>query len=227
MNQPAQSNVDVTIGPTGYNPYRLSQLASTDLWVKAGMPADLAENYIGAINGALSNLNMASDMKIPGAQKYTGVVLDTRARPLSRRRNHGGRSLAEHRSRLGRNHGRLRPRRADQGAGSGARHGQLTGPMPRTRTTFGQPGLCPGWASAGESWGEWFDRHSRTFFIAPAVVLILIFAIFPTFYSIVFALSRVRFTADGSAVPVRLVPELLRSSSSATNRTISSARSGR
>jgi multiple sugar transport system permease protein len=48
-----------------------------------------------------------------------------------------------------------------------------------------------------ESWGEWFDRHSRTFFIAPAVTLILIFAIFPTFYSIVFALSRVRFTANG------------------------------
>jgi multiple sugar transport system permease protein len=48
-----------------------------------------------------------------------------------------------------------------------------------------------------ESWGEWFDRHSRTFFIAPAVTLILVFAIFPTFYSIVFALSRVRFSADG------------------------------
>jgi multiple sugar transport system permease protein len=48
-----------------------------------------------------------------------------------------------------------------------------------------------------ESWGEWFDRHSRTFFIAPAVTLILIFAIFPTFYSIVFALSRVKFTPDG------------------------------
>ena len=77
MNQSAQSNVDVTRGATGYNPYRLSQLASTDLWVKAGMPADLAENYLGAINGALNNANMASDMKIPGAQKYTGVVLDT------------------------------------------------------------------------------------------------------------------------------------------------------
>jgi multiple sugar transport system permease protein len=51
--------------------------------------------------------------------------------------------------------------------------------------------------SGSESWGEWFDRHSRTFFIAPAVILILIFAIFPTFYSIVFALSRVRFSADG------------------------------
>jgi multiple sugar transport system substrate-binding protein len=77
MNQAAQSNVDVTIGATGYNPYRNSQLASTDLWVKAGMPKELAENYIGAINGALNNPNMASDMKIPGAQKYTGVILDT------------------------------------------------------------------------------------------------------------------------------------------------------
>ncbi|MEP0943880.1 MAG: extracellular solute-binding protein [Rhizobiaceae bacterium] len=77
MNQAAQSSVDVTIGATGYNPYRLSQLASPDLFVKAGMPQALAENYIGAINGALNSLNMASDMKIPGAQKYTGVVLDT------------------------------------------------------------------------------------------------------------------------------------------------------
>jgi multiple sugar transport system substrate-binding protein len=77
MNQSAQSSVDVTLGATGYNPYRLSQLASTDFWVKSGMPQELAENYMGAINGALSNLNMASDMKIPGAAKYTSVVLDT------------------------------------------------------------------------------------------------------------------------------------------------------
>ena len=77
MNQAAESNVDVTRGATGYNPYRLSQLASTDLWVAAGMPEALAVNYLGAINGALNNANMASDMKIPGAQKYTGVVLDT------------------------------------------------------------------------------------------------------------------------------------------------------
>ena len=32
---------------------------------------------IGAINDALNNPNMSSDMKIPGAQQYTGVVLDT------------------------------------------------------------------------------------------------------------------------------------------------------
>ena len=77
MNQAAQSGVDVTIGATGYNPYRTSQLASTDLWVEAGMPQELADNYLGAINAAIDNLNMSSDMKIPGAQQYTGVVLDT------------------------------------------------------------------------------------------------------------------------------------------------------
>lgn len=60
-----------------------------------------------------------------------------------------------------------------------------------------QPGLSPAGYSQRESWAEWSDRHSRTFFIAPAVTLVLIFAIFPTFYSIVFALSRVRFTGDG------------------------------
>jgi multiple sugar transport system permease protein len=52
-------------------------------------------------------------------------------------------------------------------------------------------------ASYTETWGEWFDRHARTFFIAPTVTLILIFAIFPTFYSILFAISRVRFSPDG------------------------------
>ncbi len=76
MNQAAQSNVDVTLGWTGYNPYRLSQLKDTALWVKSGMSEELAANYIGAINAALNNLNMASDFKIPGAQSYSGVVLD-------------------------------------------------------------------------------------------------------------------------------------------------------
>jgi len=59
----------------------------------------------------------------------------------------------------------------------------------------------PGESSAGRSFrerlSEWVDRHSGTFFIAPAVTLILIFAIFPTIYSMFFALSRVRFTGEG------------------------------
>jgi multiple sugar transport system substrate-binding protein len=76
MNQAAQSNVDVTLGWTGYNPYRISQLNNVEPWVKAGFPKDLAENYLGAINAALNNPNMASDFKLPGAQSYSGVVLD-------------------------------------------------------------------------------------------------------------------------------------------------------
>src|SRR5262249_59971137 len=36
MSQPAQSNVDVTIGITGFNPYRVSQFKTVDLWLKAG-----------------------------------------------------------------------------------------------------------------------------------------------------------------------------------------------
>ena len=60
-----------------------------------------------------------------------------------------------------------------------------------------QPGEFPAGRSRRERLAEWVDRHSGTFFIAPAVTLILIFAIFPTIYSIFFAVSRVRFTGDG------------------------------
>ena len=76
MNQAAQSNVDVTMGWTGYNPYRNSQLDSTENWVKAGFSQAFAENYLGAIKDSLNSPNMASDIRIPGAQQYTGVVLD-------------------------------------------------------------------------------------------------------------------------------------------------------
>jgi multiple sugar transport system substrate-binding protein len=76
MNQAAQSNVDVTMGWTGYNAYRVSQLNNVEPWVKAGFSKELAENYLGAINGALANPNMASDFKIPGANGYSSVVLD-------------------------------------------------------------------------------------------------------------------------------------------------------
>lgn len=76
MNQAAQSNVDVTMGWTGYNPYRNSQLESTDNWVKAGFSEEFAENYLGAIKKSLNHANMASDLRLPGAAQYTGVVLD-------------------------------------------------------------------------------------------------------------------------------------------------------
>ncbi|TIX96506.1 MAG: extracellular solute-binding protein [Mesorhizobium sp.] len=76
MNQAAQSNVDVTIGWTGYNPYRNSQLDNLEPWIKAGFTEESAKNYLGAIKDSLNNPNMASDLKIPGTAEYQGVVLD-------------------------------------------------------------------------------------------------------------------------------------------------------
>jgi multiple sugar transport system substrate-binding protein len=76
MNQPEQSNVDVTMGWTGYNPYRISQFENIDPWVEAGFSREAAENYLGAIGDSLNSLNMASDMRIPGTQQYQGLVLD-------------------------------------------------------------------------------------------------------------------------------------------------------
>jgi multiple sugar transport system substrate-binding protein len=77
MSAPAQSNVDVTLGKTGFNPYRASQFQNIDLWVKAGMSKDAAENYLGAIRDSLQNPNMILDLRVPKSAQYQGVVLDT------------------------------------------------------------------------------------------------------------------------------------------------------
>jgi len=77
MSQPAQANVDVTIGITGFNPYRRSQFQNTNLWVKAGMSAAAARNYLGAIEASLRSPNMVLDLRIPQNQRYQQVVLDT------------------------------------------------------------------------------------------------------------------------------------------------------
>jgi multiple sugar transport system substrate-binding protein len=77
MSAPAQSNVDVTLGKTGFNPYRISQFEDTDLWVKAGMSKEAAENYLGAIRDSLQSPNMILDLRVPKSAQYQGVVLDT------------------------------------------------------------------------------------------------------------------------------------------------------
>jgi multiple sugar transport system substrate-binding protein len=77
MAQPAQANVDVTIGKTGYNPYRTSQFLNRQAWVEAGMSPAAASNYLGAIEGSLASPNMVLDLRIPQNQRYQQVVLDT------------------------------------------------------------------------------------------------------------------------------------------------------
>lgn len=76
MCQAAQSNVDVTIGRTGYNPYRTSQFLNRQAWVEAGMSPKAASDYLGAIEASLASPNMVLDLRIPQNQRYQGVVLD-------------------------------------------------------------------------------------------------------------------------------------------------------
>jgi multiple sugar transport system substrate-binding protein len=77
MSAPGQSNVDVTLGKTGFNPYRTSQFENIDVWVKAGMSKGAAENYLGAIRDSLQSPNMILDLRTPKSAQYQGVVLDT------------------------------------------------------------------------------------------------------------------------------------------------------
>jgi multiple sugar transport system substrate-binding protein len=77
MSQPAQANADVTLGKTGFNPYRISQFENTELWVEAGMSQTAAENYLGAIKESLESPNMVLDLRIPQNARYQQTVLDT------------------------------------------------------------------------------------------------------------------------------------------------------
>ena len=77
MSQPEQSNADVTVGATGFNPYRTSQFESMDAWVSAGMSEQAARDYLGAIQDSLNSPNMVLDLRIPQNQRYQQIVLDT------------------------------------------------------------------------------------------------------------------------------------------------------
>jgi multiple sugar transport system substrate-binding protein len=76
MSQPKQSNEDVTIGKTGFNPYRTSQFVYNDTWKNAGMSKVAGDSYLGAIKDSLDSPNMILDLRIPQNQKYQQVVLD-------------------------------------------------------------------------------------------------------------------------------------------------------
>jgi len=76
MAQPAQANVDVTIGRTGFNPYRISQLDNLQPWLDVGMSQAAAENYLGAIKASLQSPNMMLDLRIPQNQQYQQTILD-------------------------------------------------------------------------------------------------------------------------------------------------------
>jgi len=77
MTQPAQSGVDVTLGKTGYNPYRTSHFENLKLWTEAGMSEAAAKDYLGAIKASLNNPNMVLDIRVPHNNEYEQITLDT------------------------------------------------------------------------------------------------------------------------------------------------------
>ena len=76
MSAPAQSGVDVTLGKTGYNPYRTSQFTNKAPWLAAGLSQTATDNYLGAIKTSLENKNFVLDLRIPQTKQYEQDVLD-------------------------------------------------------------------------------------------------------------------------------------------------------
>ena len=76
ISQPEQSNIDVTLRETDFNPYRISQFVSRQPWLDAGMSFETATQYIGAIGISLRSPNMVLDLQIPQNNRYQKVVLD-------------------------------------------------------------------------------------------------------------------------------------------------------
>lgn len=77
MSSPAISGEDVTLGKTGYNPYRTSHFENKEPWIKAGLSDAAATNYLDAIKASLNSPNMVLDMRIPLTKRYEQDVLDT------------------------------------------------------------------------------------------------------------------------------------------------------
>lgn len=75
ISAPTQSNIDVTTGVTGEQPFRVSQ-KDPALWVKAGMTQEVADNFLGTYIGSLNDPNAALDLRIPQANQYTNVLED-------------------------------------------------------------------------------------------------------------------------------------------------------
>src|SRR5882762_5632877 len=77
MSQPAQSSIDVTIGKTGFNPYRTTHFTNMGPWTASGMSDQAAKDYLGAIQSSLQSPNMVLDLRIPQTAFYQQTALDT------------------------------------------------------------------------------------------------------------------------------------------------------
>jgi multiple sugar transport system permease protein len=79
----------------------------------------------------------------------------------------------------------------------------VSGQSQSTRPGRFAPADTPGKISPQARFSEWLDRQSRHLFITPAVVMILIFSIFPLAASLIISFSRIRLR--GGSYRVRFV----------------------
>ena len=102
MNQAAQSNVDVTIGWTGYNPYRISQFENIDPWVEAGFSPRVRRELSGRDRGQPEQ----PEHGVRPAHPRHPALRGRRARPrdgaLPGGRDHRRGGAREHRGQAGR-----------------------------------------------------------------------------------------------------------------------------
>ncbi|MEL7036340.1 MAG: extracellular solute-binding protein [Cyanobacteria bacterium J06592_8] len=76
ISQPVRSNLDVTDGQSGFNPYRISQFSDSEPWITAGMTPEVASTYLGAIGGTINSPNVVLDLTIPRNYNYQRELLD-------------------------------------------------------------------------------------------------------------------------------------------------------
>lgn len=76
ISQPEHSNVDVTQGGSGFNPYRMSHFTDRNAWIDSGMSPEVASKYLGGIGASLNSPNMVLDLTIPQTSRYQQDVLD-------------------------------------------------------------------------------------------------------------------------------------------------------
>jgi len=76
LSAPAQSGVDVTLGKTGFNPYRTSHFTDLKPWIAGGFTEASAKDYLSAIQASLQNKNFVIDLRLPHTDEYQHDILD-------------------------------------------------------------------------------------------------------------------------------------------------------
>ena len=109
MSSPAISGVDVTLGKTGYNPYRTSQFTNIAAVARRRpQPGRRRRTTSAPSRPASTNPNMVLDLRIPLTKRYEQDVLDTAVSQYLARRARRRRHRAGHRRWLERHHRRGR-----------------------------------------------------------------------------------------------------------------------